>query len=105
LATPWISKIPPSSLKCALPLLVLHWNSEDPSLSRVLLKVLVEDPLEIPRSLIVKTGREDGKGRSWTVPVYLFNSSMVNAEPADEEDPFHGPMVPGEQDFVAHLAD
>jgi hypothetical protein len=36
----------------------LHWNSEDPSLSRVLLKVLVEDPLEIPRSLIIKMGRE-----------------------------------------------
>jgi hypothetical protein len=39
---------------------------------------------------------------------------MVNADPVDEEDPpanngdlhpFHGPVVPGEQDFVAHLAD
>jgi hypothetical protein len=80
-----------------------------------LLKVLVEDPLEVPRSLVIKIGREsDGEGRSWTFPVYIFNSDMVNAGSADEEDPpanngdphpFHGPVVPGEPDFVAHIAD
>jgi hypothetical protein len=93
----------------------LYWNLEDPSLSRVLLKVLVEDPLEVPRSLVIKIGKEsDGEGRSWTVPVYFFNSDMVNAGPANEEDPlannrdphpFHGPVVPGEPDFVAHIGD
>jgi hypothetical protein len=36
---------------------VLHWISDDTSLSRVLLKVLIEDPLKIPRSLIIKLGR------------------------------------------------
>lgn len=67
---------------------VLHWNSKDPSLSRVLLKVLVEDPLEVLRSLVIKMGREsDGEGRSWTIPVYVFNSDLVNVGPADEEDP------------------
>jgi hypothetical protein len=35
---------------CALFPRVHHSNSDDPSLSRVLLKVLVEDPLEMPHS-------------------------------------------------------
>jgi hypothetical protein len=84
---------------------VLYWNSEDPSLSRVLLKVLVEDPLEIPRSLVIKNGREsNAEGRSWIVPVYIFNSVMVNPGLENEEDPpanngdphpFHGLVVPG----------
>jgi hypothetical protein len=44
---------------------VLHWNSNDTGLSRVLLKVLIEYPLEVLRSLIIKLGREaDGNGRS-----------------------------------------
>jgi hypothetical protein len=103
------------SQACAPFAKVLYWNSEDPSLSRVLLKVLVEDPLEVPRSLVIKIGKEsDGDGRSWTVPVYVFNSDMVNAGPTNKEDPpanngdphpFHGPVVPGEPDFVAHIAD
>jgi hypothetical protein len=83
---------------------VLYWNSEDPSLSRVLLKVLVEDPLEIPRSLVIKNGREsNAEGRSWIVQVYIFNSVMVNPGLENEEDPpanngdphpFHGLVVP-----------
>jgi hypothetical protein len=103
------------SQACAPFAKVLYWNSEDPSLSRVLLKVLVEDPLEVPRSLVMKIGKElDGDGRSWTIPIYVFNSDMVNAGLANEEDPlanngdphpFHGPVVPGEPDFVAHIAD
>jgi hypothetical protein len=42
---------------------VLYWNSDDSSLSRVLLKVLVEDPLEVPRILMIEIDREsDGEG-------------------------------------------
>jgi hypothetical protein len=53
-----------------------------------LLKVLIEDPLEVPRSLLVKLGREaDENDRSWMVPVYIFNSDVIQAGPADEEDP------------------
>jgi hypothetical protein len=37
---------------------VVHWYADDPSLSRVLIKVIVEDPLDIPRSLIIKVGKE-----------------------------------------------
>jgi hypothetical protein len=67
---------------------VLHWNSEDNSLAHILLKVLIDDPLEVPRSLIIKMGKEsDGDGRSWTVPVFMFNSTLINGGPIDEDDP------------------
>jgi hypothetical protein len=66
----------------------MYWNNEDVSVARVLVKILVEDPLEVPRSLIIKMGRElDGEGRSWTVPVYIFNSELLGAAHADEDDP------------------
>jgi hypothetical protein len=94
---------------------VLHWNASYQSLSRVLLKLLVEDPLEIPKSVVIKFGREsDGEGRSWTVPIYIFNSNLVNADPAEEEDPpaengnphpSQGPVLPGEIKQVRQMAD
>jgi hypothetical protein len=61
---------------------VLHWNSEDTSMARVFLRVLVEDLLEIPRDVVIKMGREsDGEGHSWTVPIYIFNSEVLMADP------------------------
>jgi hypothetical protein len=52
---------------------VLHWDTEDGSLSIVLLKGLIEDPLETPCNIVIKMGREsDGEGRSWTVSIYIF---------------------------------
>jgi hypothetical protein len=35
---------------------VLHWNSKATSMSRVLLKVLVADLLEVPRDVVIKIG-------------------------------------------------
>jgi hypothetical protein len=94
---------------------VLHWNSEDSSMSRVLLKVLVEDMHGIPRDVVIKMGHEsDGDGHSWTVPIYIFNSGILSAGPFDEGDPpenngdphpFHGPVLPSEQQQIARLAD
>jgi hypothetical protein len=57
-------------------------------MSRVLLKVLVEGSLEIPRDVVIKMGRKsEGEGRSWTIPIYIFNSEVIMAGPPDEEDP------------------
>jgi hypothetical protein len=54
---------------------VLHWNSEDNSMSRVLLKVLVEDRREIPRDVVIKMGREsDGRAALGQFP---FTSSTL----------------------------
>ena len=54
---------------------LLFWNSEDRSLARALVKVMIDNPLDVPRSLVIKHGKElGGVGKSWTVPVYIFNS-------------------------------
>jgi len=54
---------------------LLFCNSEGHSLARALVKVMIDNPLEVPRSLVIKHGKElGGVGKSWTVPVYMFNS-------------------------------
>jgi hypothetical protein len=100
---------------CAMFARVLHWNFDETSLSRVLLKVLIEDPLVVPKSLVIMLVREaDDHGRSWTVPVYIFNSEIVQDGPVDEEDPpanngnphpYQGPMVLREEEFVVQMAE
>jgi hypothetical protein len=100
---------------CTLFARVLHWNSEDTSMARVLLKVLVEDPLEVPRDVVIKMGHEsNGEGCIWMMPIYIFNSEAIMAGPLDEEDPpenndeplpFHGPVIPRERQQVAGLVD
>jgi hypothetical protein len=55
---------------------------------RVLLKVLVEDVHQILGDVVIKMGpKSDGEGRSWTMPIYIFNSEILSARPSDEDDP------------------
>ncbi|KAG8070637.1 hypothetical protein GUJ93_ZPchr0006g45812 [Zizania palustris] len=84
--------------------------SEDTSISRVLLKVLVDSTIDIPRSITVKLCHSmDGEGRSWTFPCYILNNELADGFPGDEDDlppnggnphPFNGEVFQGEPAWV-----
>jgi hypothetical protein len=92
----------------------MFWNMEDRSLAHVLVNVLIGDPLDVPRSLVIKHGKEiNGARMSWTVPVYMFNLEPTDVVPANEEDPpehsgnphhFEGPVVPREVNNIMQMA-
>ncbi|KAG8085289.1 hypothetical protein GUJ93_ZPchr0010g7797 [Zizania palustris] len=65
---------------------LLFWHSQDPSFARVLVKVLYDDDLDVPRSLTVKHDQElDGASRSWTFPMFLLQSDLADHWPGDED--------------------
>ncbi|KAG8099945.1 hypothetical protein GUJ93_ZPchr0013g37872 [Zizania palustris] len=94
---------------------LLFWHEADPSLARVLVKVLYKDDLDVPRSITVKHGDElDGSGRSWTFPVYLILSDLADQGPGDKvppppdngnPHPFLGEVLLGEPEWIQHWAD
>ena len=42
---------------------LIDWGEEDPSPARVLAHMLINDPLEVPRSIVIKGRPLDGEGR------------------------------------------
>ncbi|KAG8083894.1 hypothetical protein GUJ93_ZPchr0010g9288 [Zizania palustris] len=88
---------------------------QDPSFSRVHVKVLYQDSVEVPRSITLKIARSwDGEERLWTFPVYLLHSEMADVLPADEAalppdnanpHPFVGHVQPGEATWVQQWLD
>lgn len=58
---------------------LIHWHAMDHSWPRILIKVLIDDILEVPRSLKLKSGRFlDREGCSWTIHVYILNVLHVD---------------------------
>ncbi|KAG8065205.1 hypothetical protein GUJ93_ZPchr0004g40149 [Zizania palustris] len=94
---------------------ILYWHSEDSNLSRVLLKVLFDSTINIPRSITVKSCHSmNGEGRSWTFPVYILNNELADGFPADEDNlppdggnphPFNGQVFPGEPAWIQQWVD
>ncbi|KAG8093092.1 hypothetical protein GUJ93_ZPchr0012g19630 [Zizania palustris] len=94
---------------------LLYWHSEDPSMARVMIKVLYDNPIDVPRSITLKSCHSmDGAGRSWTFPVFLLQNEFADRFPLDEDDlppnggnphPFNGEVLPGEPEWVQHWAD
>ncbi|KAG8053717.1 hypothetical protein GUJ93_ZPchr0001g30831 [Zizania palustris] len=82
---------------------------------RILLKVLVDQTIDIPRSITVKSCHSmDGEGRSWTFPVYIIGNVLADGFPADEDElppnganphPFNGEVFPGDPNWVQQWVD
>ncbi|KAG8091516.1 hypothetical protein GUJ93_ZPchr0012g19787 [Zizania palustris] len=80
-----------------------------------MLKVLVDNTLDIPRSITVKSCHSmDEEGRSWTFPVYIVSNEIVDGFPGDEEDlppnggnphPFNSEVYPREPAWVQQWVD
>lgn len=67
---------------------VLQWVGNLRDKARVLLEVLYDSVLSVPRSLVLRLGMEwGGEGRSWTVPVYVLNNEFLDVHPGDEDQP------------------
>ncbi|GJN40059.1 hypothetical protein PR202_gb29226 [Eleusine coracana subsp. coracana] len=67
---------------------MLQWIEGPRARARVLVEVMFDSVLTVPRSLVLRLGVEwGGQGRSWIVPVYVLNNDFLDVQPGDEDLP------------------